>query len=117
MKSNNDLSEIRWKEIGTRISKRRTACGLTQDQLAEKINLSSNHLSGIENGTQHPSLTALVLISQQLNSTPDYFLLGNTRRHNVPQNVIDSLYLCNDSQIAIISSLIEAVMENEKIFK
>lgn len=38
------------KRIGKRIRHRREAAGLSQEQLAEKLELSTNHISSIECG-------------------------------------------------------------------
>lgn len=107
-----DLSEREWKEIGNRIKMRRKARKLKQTELAERIGISYTHMCSIENGRQHPSVYVLLKISEVLEATPDYFLLGYVRRHNVPQNVVESLYMCDDSELSLICSLIKAVQEN-----
>ena len=43
-------------EIGKRIAARRNALGMTQLELAEKLEISNNHLSSIENGAAKPSI-------------------------------------------------------------
>ena len=57
-------SEI--KEIGKIIKNLRKAKGLTQLQLSEFCCLSDSHIRNLENGTAHPSLDALVRISNAL---------------------------------------------------
>ena len=112
MNEKKDLTAQEWKDIGNRIKNRRKSCELKQFELAEKIDISVTHMSSIENGRQHPSIYVLLRISEVLNTTPDYFLLGNIRRNNVPKNIIDLLNTCNESDLALIRALIEAVREN-----
>ena len=66
-----------YKELGTRIKAARLAAGLTQEQLAERINLSSGHCAHVERGTTKVSLSALVSIANALNTTPDKLLIDN----------------------------------------
>ena len=47
-------------EIGQRIRKNRRALGLSQEELAEKIGISSTHMSHIETGNTKLSLPVLV---------------------------------------------------------
>ena len=64
-------------ELGKRIKAARLAAGLTQEQLAERINLSSGHCAHVERGTTKVSLSALVEIANALNTTPDKLLMDN----------------------------------------
>lgn len=45
--------------VGANITQRRKSIGLTQDQLAEKLNISGASLSRIENGTAAPRFPRL----------------------------------------------------------
>ena len=49
--------------IGQRIRKRRKAQNLSQEQLAERIGISTTHMSHIETGNTKLSLSVLVDIS------------------------------------------------------
>jgi transcriptional regulator with XRE-family HTH domain len=50
------------KAIGQRIKQAREIIGLTQEQLAEKVNLSTSHMSVIERGVKPPKLETFVEI-------------------------------------------------------
>ncbi|MEW6686229.1 MAG: helix-turn-helix transcriptional regulator [Candidatus Edwardsbacteria bacterium] len=54
------------KSLGVQIKSLRKAKGLTQEQLAERCNLSVHHISGIERGLHAPSLTTLENLSRTL---------------------------------------------------
>ncbi len=64
------------KLVGDRIKRRRKAMGLTQEALAERIELSKNHLSNIERGRYLPTIQTMLLICEVLGQTPDYYLIG-----------------------------------------
>jgi transcriptional regulator with XRE-family HTH domain len=55
------------KLIGARIKELRKQAGLTQEQLAEKVDLDSRHLSRLEVGNHFPSLDSLERIAIELN--------------------------------------------------
>ena len=57
---------INYKEIGKRIRYYRTTRGITQEELAYKIDTSASYLSSIERATKKPSLTKLKLIAEAL---------------------------------------------------
>ena len=61
-------------KIGKRIKERRTEKGLTQEYVATKLNVNPSHISNIECGRAHPSLTALVQIANTLSCSVDCFI-------------------------------------------
>ena len=68
--------DINKKLIGKRIKYRREMAGLSQEQLAERLNLSKNHISSIECGKSMLTTRSLVAICNILGGTPDYYLIG-----------------------------------------
>ena len=54
------------KMIGARIQKLRKQKGLTQDELSEKVNISSKYLSSIERGKENPTLNTFISIAEEL---------------------------------------------------
>lgn len=64
------------KAIGMNIKKHRKSKGLTQAQLAEKIDISTIHMSHMETGSVSMSLECLMKICDYLDVTPDEILLG-----------------------------------------
>lgn len=65
------------KAIGKNVQKLRKQMWYTQEQLAEKINISTVHMSHIETGAVTMSLDCLLNLCQALNTTPDSILLGS----------------------------------------
>ena len=64
------------KLIGRRVRHRREAAELSQDQLAEKLGLSKNHISSIECGKSLLTTKRLLALCDVLGGTPDYYLVG-----------------------------------------
>jgi transcriptional regulator with XRE-family HTH domain len=64
------------KEIGARCKQARIASGLTQEKLAEKLNVSTQYLSDMERGVVGLSLLTLIELSNLLSVTTDYLLKG-----------------------------------------
>lgn len=52
--------------IGMRIKELRRIKGLSQEQLSEKIAMSSKYLSSIERGKENPTLDAFIKLAQAL---------------------------------------------------
>lgn len=101
--------------MGNRIAARRKHLGINQNQLAEKVDISKNHLSNIECGREKPSFEVLVGLCNELRVTPDYLLMGSMHPHGVPQNLVDSLSLCTDEDIALLETIVRhMVLRHEK---
>lgn len=61
-------------EIGKRIRKYRKDCGLTQEQLAERINVTKNRVSNWEQGINRPDADIIGMICRALNVSPSDLL-------------------------------------------
>ena len=64
-----DLKEM----IGSRIQEIRNKKGMTQDQLSEKVGISSKYLSSIERGKENPTLNTILKMARSLDVKPDEF--------------------------------------------
>lgn len=107
--------EFQYSDMGNRIKTRRKELRIKQAGLAEELNISNNHMSSIENGRQKPSLDTFIRICNILNVTPDYLLLGSMHAYNIPQDIIDKLRLCNQSDIELARDFVEILVKrNEK---
>ena len=96
--------------MGQRISKRRKELGYTQLMLAEKLDISNNHLSSIETGKQKPSFEIFLQICDILNINPDYLILGILSPGNVPKQIMDNLRLCSSEDINLLKSISEILI-------
>ncbi len=78
------------KSIGKRIQEQRAKKGITQDELAEILGVSTHHLSALERGVYNIKLEMLVLIINTLGCTADDLFC----------DVIDSGYKARSSRLA-----------------
>ncbi len=75
------------KECGKRIRQLRKAQGMTQEQLALKLNIGDRHLRKIETGEKGPSVDILVEISTLFNVSLDYIIMGRQPRNDLKQRL------------------------------
>lgn len=73
--------------LGERIKLLRKEQSITQDQLAEYINVSRSSVNGYENDGVEPSLNVLVKIADRFDVSLDYLLERTEEKYNV--NVLD----------------------------
>ena len=63
------------KALGEAIAQQRNELGITQEDLAARVDLSSRSIQRIEAGTEQPRYETLFRIARALNTTPDQFIL------------------------------------------
>ena len=66
-------------ECGMRISKLRMECGKTQQQMADKLNISLDHYRALENGRRGGSLDLLIELAITFDISLDYLILGRVK--------------------------------------
>lgn len=66
-------------ECGMRIAKLRMELGKTQQQLAEKLNISLDHYRALENGRRGGSLDLLIELAITFDVSLDYLVLGRLK--------------------------------------
>ena len=76
-------------DIGTILYERRNAKGLSQEELAERVNISTTHMSHIETGNTKLSLPVLVRLAEALQVRTDD-LLYDTRASG-KQSTVDEM--------------------------
>lgn len=70
------VNEMDLVEVGQRIQSRRRQMGLTQEQLADKMNVSKQMASNLEWGNKAIRIDNLGALSRTLNVSTDYILTG-----------------------------------------
>lgn len=84
------MKELDFNLIGQRIREVRTEKHLTQEALANAVNVNVSHISNIETGKTKISLTLLVAVSNTLDVTVDYLL---EHAYDDSQSVIENEFL------------------------
>ena len=101
-------------EMGNRIKLRRKELHIMQYELAEKLDISNNHISSIENGKEKPSLDLFISLCEELHVTPDYLLLGSMHANNIPLDIVDGLRLCSQDYIELTRQFVELLIRRNK---
>jgi len=102
--------EFDFLEMGQRIAEKRKQLKIKQNTLAERIGVSNNHLSGIERGQTVPSMETFIKICNELETTPDYLLMGSMHTDDLPRNLCDSLTLCSKDDLATVCFLVQHML-------
>ena len=75
------------KQCGERIQQLRKSQGVTQEQLATKLNIGDRHLRKIETGEKGASIDILVKISALFGVSLDYIIVGRHPQDNRKQRL------------------------------
>lgn len=70
---------MEYKKLGANVQKYRKIAGLTQEQLAEKVDCSNSHIGQIENGRGIPSLEVITKIANVLGVSVDQLIIADSK--------------------------------------
>ena len=105
---------IDYKLIGKRIKAKRKELNITQEQLAEKINMTTFYVSKIENGKVSPPLETYAHIAYCLDLDLAYLITGTSTLEK--QYYVDELNkICSyatKEQLNLIIKLAKAVLND-----
>ena len=87
-----------YTQIGKRIAKRRKELKLTQAKVAELADIGEKYLSSIERAYSIPSTEVVMRIAIALETTPDEFLVGTSRREGEEWRDVAELLRTMDSR-------------------
>ncbi len=96
-----------YSAIGKRIKDARKKSGLSQEQLAEKVWISTTHMSHIESGSTKLSLVVLADIAAVLGVSTDSLLFGASE-DAVHKNAEALLRSCTKEQAEVIFEIIKS---------
>lgn len=103
-------NDIDYTQIGIRIKRYRQKAHLTQEMLADKIDVATSTIAHAESGTSKPSLPLLIKIVNALNITLDQLVCDNLSVVNIylDKDIADLLNDCNVNEKRIIHDIIAA---------
>ena len=79
------------KSIGASILKLRKKCGMTQSQLAEKLNISDKTVSRWESGNGYPEITQFPVLASLFGVTVDYLMTGERKGITIAGNILTDI--------------------------
>ena len=96
--------------IGSRIAKLRKEQGMTQEQFAEKLDISIKHCSSVERGLSSLSLEKLIDVSNLFDVSLDYLIKGNSASNDsikhiwasLPQSITSVMISKNEDEIQLL---------------
>lgn len=105
--------ELDYKAIGKRIKIARIKADLTQERLAEMVEISPTHMSNIETGTTRVSLTAIVSLANALSVTVDDLLCDSVVKCKVQfeKDIAGILADCDEYEIRMVKDIAQALKE------
>ena len=104
------MPQIDLVAIGKRISTERKRNNITQEQLAEKMNVSIQMISNLERGNKAIKINNLLSLSKILGVSTDYILTGNKNLFE-RSAISDKLLNLSGDDYMIIEALINKLSE------
>lgn len=99
------------KEMGQRIMTRRKSLRLTQEELAEKMDVSTQMISNLELGKKAIRPENLAKVCDVLDVSADYVLTGSKKKNEQVNLIIKRLMELSETELKIISSMINYMSE------
>ena len=106
---------IDYNLIGSRLKKARLAKRLTQEDLAEQVDVSVAFLSRIERGSSHINLKRLTQLCRLLDVSEGYILNGSSNNSNeyLNQEFQELLKNCPPEKIKLVYKVTKAIIEDD----
>ena len=100
--------------IGKRISEIRRSHNMTQEVLAEHLNVSPKHISYTERGISSLSLKNLIELCKLFDCSLDFIILGkkeNSALSKLPDEIVNILYTGKDAEINCLNRYLQIYIE------
>lgn len=113
-----EFKELDKKKIGSRIRARRDLLGISREQLAKEIGITSKFLGDIECGDKGISMKTLYKLMQYLGVSADYIMVGDEtnlstqeQRRLLSENILGSLSVCSVEQLGCMEQIARLYVE------
>lgn len=99
--------------LGKQIRKYRKNSGFTQEVLAEKVNLSVQHLSRIESGLYTPSLNTFFTLAKELKMDLKEFGFDiNSTKNDLKDDLIQMISKASDVELIFYKNMLSAIKKS-----
>lgn len=92
------MKKLDFSMVGLRMRERRKYLGITQEAIANQLDINPSHISNIECGRTNPSLTSLIYIADILQCSVDYllgreysYIIDKKREKTLDDKIIEKL--------------------------
>jgi len=100
---------INFKAIGQRIKEERKKRYMTQEKLAELLEVSTEHLSRIETGSYRPSLILIEKISSILEIDEETLMFGTPTDINANKELVNKIESLTKEKRQAVSLIIDLI--------
>lgn len=92
------MNNLNFEQIGEKLRTIRLSKNLTQEYIANAVDINTSHISNIENNRVKVSLSTLVQICNALDTTVDYVLSEeyNDSSSAIEQEILHELHACSN---------------------
>jgi len=103
--------QIDYLDIGGRIRAERIKQKVSQERLAEMVDVGTTHISHIETGNTVPSMKVFIAIINSLNLSSDELLRNHIdkAKHIFEGEIADIINDCTDEETRIIADTAKAI--------
>ena len=108
------MTDDEYSKIGSRISAIRREHKMTQEKLAELLNVTTKHISHVENSTSSFSLKQLIHFCEIFNCSFDYLIFGdkeNPALSKLPDGIIDILNTNDEDRLDKLRRYLDLFVE------
>lgn len=120
-----EIKELNRSEMGRRIRQRRELLGLSREDLARRLDVTSKFIADLEYGDKGTSVKNLYRLKQILGVSIDYLMDGEPNnededepRKMLSENIMGSLSVCSVKQLRVMEQIarlyIEGVIQDDE---
>ena len=104
--------------LAEQIKLHRKKANLTQEELAERVDLSTQHISRIETGCYIPSLKSFFLIAQELNiDLKEFGISYRNKTSSVRDEFLKFIYKTSDKELEFYLNCLKTMDNNLPLIK
>ncbi|WP_297777603.1 helix-turn-helix domain-containing protein [Blautia sp.] len=105
------MNNLNFERIGEKLRTIRLSKNLTQEYIANAVDINTSHISNIENNRVKVSLSTLVQICNALDTTVDYVLSEeyNDSSSAIEQEILHELHACSNQTKEQILKIVKAL--------
>lgn len=102
------------KTFGQKIKFARQAAGLTQEELAEQVGITTRYIMAIENENKQPSMKVLIKIIRALKISADKIFFPEIQHTNTKkEHLIHMINLCDERDLQVAEATIKALLDTK----
>lgn len=104
-----------YKRLAIAIKQSRNAIGLSQEEFAEKLDVSSTHIKHLESGHRKPSVEILFSISRLTGMSIDRLLFSEDEKESAYTEQLNAIIdMCLEDEKKLLSEIAQAIIANRK---